>query len=213
MNNFSAAKSGIKDGINETRGCTDIIFLIIFFVFLGSLGYLTYYGNANGNIAKLIAPVGRDIKGNKKLCGVEDDFKTHRYLYLTEFKTDIADIFNYGVCVDSCPKSETETLASCQATNLVDCKNVRVYKTYTFFKYCVPDFLNDKALTKKQKEAWNAAWDGFLNSSAGSSVNDIISAKSAVWASIFMAPIYCFIFIAIMSAWAEIISWFCVALV
>jgi len=44
-------------------------------------------------------------------------------------------------------------------------------------------------------------------------VNDLYLASNAIWVSIAMAPIYSFVFIAIMSAFAEIIAWICVALV
>lgn len=44
-------------------------------------------------------------------------------------------------------------------------------------------------------------------------MNDLYLASTAIWASIAMAPIYCFIFIAIMSAFAETIAWLCVAVV
>jgi hypothetical protein len=44
-------------------------------------------------------------------------------------------------------------------------------------------------------------------------VNDLYLSSSAITASIVMAPIYCFIFIFLMSAFAETIAWLCVALV
>jgi hypothetical protein len=44
-------------------------------------------------------------------------------------------------------------------------------------------------------------------------VNDLYLASNAIWASIALAPIYCFLFIAIMSAFAEAIAWICVGLV
>lgn len=44
-------------------------------------------------------------------------------------------------------------------------------------------------------------------------MSDLYLASTAIWVSIAMAPIYCFIFIAIMSAFAETIAWLCVAVV
>jgi hypothetical protein len=61
VNNFNVKNSGIENGLVENRGCTDILCLLVFFAFLGSLGYLTWYSNANGNVAKLIAPVYYDM--------------------------------------------------------------------------------------------------------------------------------------------------------
>ena len=42
---------------------------------------------------------------------------------------------------------------------------------------------------------------------------DLYLSSNAIWASVALAPIWCFIFIAIMSAFAETIAWVCVALV
>ena len=39
----------IKDGIVHERGCTDVLCLLIFFAFLGSMGYLAHVGYAHGN--------------------------------------------------------------------------------------------------------------------------------------------------------------------
>lgn len=55
-------------------------------------------------------------------------------------------------------------------------------------------------------------WATFKNSSAGSYVYDLYLSSRAIWASVIMAPIYCLIMIAIMSAFAEVIAWVCVAL-
>jgi len=95
VNNFNVKNSGINNGLVENRGCTDIFCLIIFLAFLGSLGYATYYGNANGNVAKLLAPVYYDIDGNPQLCGAKDDFKKNKYLYFTDLgPTKLLSLFH-----------------------------------------------------------------------------------------------------------------------
>jgi len=109
VDKFSVRGSGIENGLVEKRGCTDILFLIIFFAFLGSLGFLTYYGNANGNVAKLLAPINSD----KVLCGLSSEFKDHKYLYLTKWDVETIakmKMFDYGVCVNKCPSASTDTL-------------------------------------------------------------------------------------------------------
>jgi hypothetical protein len=79
--------------------------------------------------------------------------------------------------------------------------------------FCVPDFMHaDKFFTKENKEKWELVWKEFKGSSAGSMANDLYLSSRAIWASIALAPIWCFIFIAIMSAFAETIAWVCVAL-
>ena len=48
VDNYNFDKNKINDGINKNRGCTDIICLIVFLAFLGSLGYLTVHSYQNG---------------------------------------------------------------------------------------------------------------------------------------------------------------------
>ena len=59
--NFKAC----NPGMNRDRGCTDILFLIVWFAFLGSLGYLTNLGFTEGSVAKLVAP----LDGELSFCG------------------------------------------------------------------------------------------------------------------------------------------------
>jgi len=92
----------------DNRGCTDIACLIVFLAFLTSLGWLTYYGNANGHVTKLIAP----LDGDRKFCGEEEKFASHKYLYLTNFEpSNMLSLFDSGVCVSSCPNSSTDQAA------------------------------------------------------------------------------------------------------
>ena len=60
VKDFNACK-----GFAEERSCTDPIFLIVFFAFLGSMLYLTFMGYSAGEMNKLIAPVDGDFQ----LCG------------------------------------------------------------------------------------------------------------------------------------------------
>jgi len=107
-NNFSVSNSGIRDGLVNDRGCTDIACLIVFMAFIASLGYLTYYGNSNGHVSRLIA----SLDGDKKFCGDDEGYKSHKYLYLTNFEpSNMLSLFDSGVCVNSCPSSSTDQAA------------------------------------------------------------------------------------------------------
>ena len=209
--NFNVANSNIKNGLVEDRGCTDIICLGVWIAFIASLFYLTWYGNANGNVRKLIAP----IDGDHKLCGEAQNFESMRFLYLTDFSPEsVISLFDSGVCVDKCPSAADAPIGGCENTaGVPDCTAVKVRKTFKVLTYCVPDFTDGTSWTPEVKKKWMTVWDTFLATSAGSSVNDLYLASNAIWASIALAPIYCFIFIAIMSAFAEYIAWVCVALV
>jgi hypothetical protein len=67
LTDFSVANSGIKDGLNTDRTCTDVLCLIVFAAFLFSMGFCTFYGYKNGNVNTLIAP----LDGDKNFCGID----------------------------------------------------------------------------------------------------------------------------------------------
>jgi len=85
-----------------------------------------------------------------------------------------------------------------------------VYKSFRLGTYCIPDV---ETLPPATKAGWEAAYKAFMNSSAGSYVNDLYLSSTAIFASLGMALVYCFLFMAIMSAFAEYISWVCIVLV
>lgn len=60
--------------------------------------YLTSYGYANGDTAKLTAPLDAD----NNFCGV-GAYSDYPYLYLTDITTNIMTTFRSGICVSECP--------------------------------------------------------------------------------------------------------------
>jgi hypothetical protein len=202
--------SKITDGLKMDRGCTDILCLIIWFAFLGFMGYLTYYGFHNGNINKLLAP----INGDGVLCGEASQFKQFKYLYLTDFRVENIDqIFKTGICVNECPSSTKDKLLCEDTKDVVDCddpKKVHVYDSFQLLNFCIP---NVSTLRPETKATWEKAYKAFIGTSAGSHLNDIFLSSTGIWISLALAPVYCFVFVAIMSAFAETIAWLCVILV
>jgi len=71
--------------------------------------------------------------------------------------------------------------------------------------WCLPDPTADSDLVFKttSKAQWDQTWAKFKDSSAGSYVFDLYKSSRAIYISMGLAPIWCFIFIAIMSAFAE----------
>ena len=59
----------------KNRRCTDFLFTILFFAFVGFLGWIISLGLNNGKVLDLLSPVDYD----GKLCGV--DYPDHPYLY------------------------------------------------------------------------------------------------------------------------------------
>ena len=96
------AGSGIEAGVKEERACTDVAFLIIWILFLCSMVAAAVYGFIMGDINAVAASIDAD----RKLCGGQ-----YPYLYITDWSyADLSYIFDSGVCVESCPREETDTI-------------------------------------------------------------------------------------------------------
>ncbi|XP_041974364.1 choline transporter-like 2 isoform X2 [Aricia agestis] len=96
------------NGPIHNRSCTDIIWLIIFILFLGGWGYVGYYSIKHGNVENLLAPI--DTEGRR--CGLDAGLENRRNLLFFNIVkclapgTPITGCATRQVCVSQCP-SET----------------------------------------------------------------------------------------------------------
>lgn len=88
------------------RGCTDIFFLCLFFLFLIAFGFAGYYAQREGDLNKLLVP--RDSEGFQ--CGQDSEVIDQKYLVFFDL-SKCADPFvpingckTPQVCVKECPK-------------------------------------------------------------------------------------------------------------
>lgn len=92
-------------GPTRNRSCTDIVWLIIFILFLGGWGYVGYYSMTKGNVEKLLAPI--DSKGRR--CGLDSGLEDKKYLLFFNIVkclspgTPITGCPTTQVCVSQCP--------------------------------------------------------------------------------------------------------------
>ena len=208
---FSVRDDGLTSGMNYNRGCSDCPMMVLFLGFITSLVMLVMHAHLNGDSSKLIAP----IDGDGILCGYKKDntaadgqFRDYDKLFITDLaKTNVKEIFDSGVCVQECPETNDEVIKY-RPTSKVPEGGVKSYITSTVVTYCFPA---RAALPAEMKAGWKMAKDQFLMSPTGQIFNDMYLSSNAIYTSIFMAPIYCFIFIGIMSAFAETISWIVIA--
>ncbi|RVE43260.1 hypothetical protein evm_012090 [Chilo suppressalis] len=95
-------------GPTHNRSCTDIIWLLLFILFLGAWGFVGYYSMKNGDVRKLLAPI--DSKGRR--CGLDSGLENKKYLMFFNIAkclqpgTPITGCPTPQVCVEKCP-SET----------------------------------------------------------------------------------------------------------
>uniref|UniRef100_A0A7S3N2V9 Choline transporter-like protein n=1 Tax=Strombidium inclinatum TaxID=197538 RepID=A0A7S3N2V9_9SPIT len=176
------------------------------------MGFLTWYGGKHGDMEKLLAP----LDGDKNFCGYSAGFEKYDKLYISDFSNslDFDAIFDSAICVSECPKEDTL---------VVDCKTTSHVKACAFRKdqrydskpsgmgFCVPVSID--ALPDNFKEGWRNAMDVFQQSSVGRYFNDMYLSSRAIYWSMAMAFVYCFIYIYLMSAFAEPIAWICVGLI
>lgn len=71
------ADKELENGPIKNRGCTDIIFCLLFTVFVGYYIYAVVMGIATGDPEKLITPFDEDGNG----CGYSAGFEDYPYLY------------------------------------------------------------------------------------------------------------------------------------
>ncbi|KAG6465142.1 hypothetical protein O3G_MSEX014956, partial [Manduca sexta] len=90
----------------HNRSCTDIIWLILFILFLGVWGYVGYYSITRGNIENLLAPI--DSKGRR--CGLDSGLEDKKYLVFFDISkclspdSPIVGCSTPQVCVSKCPE-------------------------------------------------------------------------------------------------------------
>ncbi|XP_050674068.1 choline transporter-like 2 isoform X2 [Leptidea sinapis] len=97
------------NGPVHNRSCTDILWLIVFILFLGAWGYVGYYSATRGSVEKLLAPI--DSRGRR--CGLDSGLEDKKYLMFFNIAkclspgTPITGCPTTQVCVENCPKTTT----------------------------------------------------------------------------------------------------------
>ena len=101
-------------GINAKRGCTDCVFLILYFLVWGGMIYLAQLAILNGDPERLV--YGTDYLGNicgqKNVTPVETQNWANRkilwYPITYDFKSQkllVKEAIKLGICVEKCPKA------------------------------------------------------------------------------------------------------------
>lgn len=133
MNNFNVKNAGI----NKDRGCTDIICLLLFWAFIGAMGFATVHGLKNGKVDKLTAP----IDAGQNFCGF-GPMEGYKKMILTDFMASSGpSILNSGVCIKECPQKsgiEFKDGANCKSNAKVKCDKRKSYATRDAFDFCLP---------------------------------------------------------------------------
>jgi hypothetical protein len=154
------------------------------------------------------------LDGDNNFCGITTDFEDYEHLFVTNLVgTSASEIFESGVCVKKCPMMDNTPIECKTTSKVTDCNDASItrYNTKKVIGYCFP--ASKKALPKEMHDGWDAALQAFMTNPIGKYFNDLYLSSRAIYWSCAMGMVYCFIFIYIMSAYAETIAWICIALV
>lgn len=165
----------------------------------------------HGDVGRLLAPLDAELH----FCGHEPGFEEYPKLFITDFSlTNIMSLFKSGVCVKKCPQEGDTEIECVPAGDVKKCDDEKIMKnlfnTRSMLDYCVPANLD--SIPDEMKQGFAMFKANLAENPVGQYVNDLYLSSRAVYSSIGTAVIICFVYIHIMSAFAETISWICVCL-
>ena len=181
---------------------------LVFAVFLGGMAFLTGYGYQYGHPDKLLSPIGGD--GN--ICGVSPGFEEYPYLFIADINMALTgNIFKYGVCVKSCPKTSQEAIQCKPTADVRSCNLSKEdkYGTTYFFEYCMPVY---ETLDPSVQRQWTTLNNELTQSKSGSVIMDIYDARYVIAGGILLAILFTFAYIKFMDKAAYQLAWFSVIL-
>ncbi|XP_045469357.1 choline transporter-like 2 isoform X2 [Harmonia axyridis] len=123
------------NGPLKYRSCTDVVFLMLFIVFIGCWIGIALYAFGNGNTSAVLAP--KDSNGLR--CGVDDVVQNKKYLFFFDILKCVNPSVPFlgcptpQVCVENCP--EREGIRVC--LNDKTCKESK-YPTTNVQGRCIP---------------------------------------------------------------------------
>jgi ABC-type multidrug transport system fused ATPase/permease subunit len=168
----------MADGPVKERGCTDVICLGVFIIFLVGMFSVTSYCFAEGDVSKYLAPVDK----NSNICGYGDN-KGKDYLHFD----DLASPWDSAVCVDKCSTCYRSVFKYCFPNQSKDAACATIQAEISGFESSFKTMLESNA--------------------AGKQVMDIYKSSRAIYTSIALAIVLCFAYIYLMSYFAEQIAW------
>uniref|UniRef100_A0A7S3I6Z9 Choline transporter-like protein n=1 Tax=Favella ehrenbergii TaxID=182087 RepID=A0A7S3I6Z9_9SPIT len=186
-----------------------ILFLV---VFVGMI-VASIYGYIAGAPWKLIAP----IDGDNRICGYTDGLEDYAKLYIADID-DAAQpssaatfsVFDYGVCVKSCPETTTEAIECKTTSEVLTCTKGSRYTTTEFLSYCLPNY---DSLPSAVQANWESLMKSVSNSSFGEFFADIMISKWVILISVFIAALTTFLYSWFMNYCAQVLSWISVVLI
>ena len=192
----------------ESRGCTDFLFLIVFFIAMGAMLFLGIDGLMKGDPGRLLAP----LDGDQKFCGSDDGYEEFGQLFIPLKSGNLLTLFTGAVCVKECPKNGVKSDCKTTKAHKDECPTPEYDSADTFgVGYCLPETV--EGLPDNTKASLKVIKDSFMTGGSGQFVIDISKAWKSVCICSFLSFIICIAYVKLMSAVAEPVAWFCVFLI
>ena len=130
-------EKNVLNGPIRPRKCTDIICLIIWILFWGLIIGVAIFSFVKGDLKNIAQPFDSD--GNP--CG-KDNQVDHQFLYINQPQS--TKLKDHMVCVKQCPVDEDSTIDCVPNSDINNCSNLNVYKSFGFInRICIPLKIQD----------------------------------------------------------------------
>ena len=195
----------------KSRRCTDVLCCILFTAMLLGMIASAIYGYVEGSPGRLIAP----IDGEGHICGYDPGYEDYPKLYVDDIIEATAnpdDVFQYGVCVKSCPENADDAI-ECMTTDAVpNCTPAtgEQYATTDFINYCYPVY---DTMPQQAKDNWDGVQDSIHSSTVGGAFQDLLEVRWVLLLAALIAFCLTLIYIKFMDWCAYWLSWISVGLI
>ena len=175
----------------------------------------TFHGFIHGDPWKLIAP----IDGDGRICGYpndatgKEDMTGYSYLFIGDIGAVLApgqevseqSLFDYGVCVKKCPTKKNPEVECVGTERVPDCNaaGLESYTTHKLLSYCIPSY---DSLPDDLKPQFETAKDAAAHSLLGSTIVEIVEAKSFIIISIFVCLTVTVLYLIVMHYFTSIFT-------
>jgi len=171
------------------------------------MGIVAVYGWSKGNPAKYLSGVDSD----GKFCGYDAGYGDYNKLYFPDISST-ANIQSMYVCIKGgCPVADGKNIDCKTTTSFPNCNPggsiIRYNTTQYLGKYCLP---KESELPASLKGSYNAIVSWLQLDLISQWISDVLKAWPILVISLFLALIFCLLFMYLIEWFAAILAWVCI---
>jgi hypothetical protein len=188
----------------DRRHCTDILFTIVFGLFLIGMLVIALYGFSTGDPVKYFSGVDND----GKICGY-DDYDGWERLYFPDLSSTTTVKQKYFCVKGGCPRDSGENI-DCKPTTTANCNDAsftRYNSTSYLDRYCLP--VEDELPTNLRGN-YNEVIDWLRIDTIAEWIYDIAKGWPILLLAVAFTLILCMIFMVVIEYFAAVLAWICI---